>query len=307
MAHSSESYLGSIGTVPSWTTEIKLVGASVLTIAKLTIYEASRKRIVWAALALGVIFLLVYGAGFYFAKVDFEAQAARQGILNQFAMFEMYNFLLQAGLYAVNFMTIAITVLASVGTLAGEIETGTIQSLATKPVHRRQIVIGKWLGFVIMMTVYLSFMTVGVVLAAKLTTGYTVPNLIPGLALLWLNSMLFLSISLWGGSFLSTLANGIMAFGLYSIAFMGGWIEYFGAFFENQVVVNIGIISSLIMPSEAMWKRAAYLMESPIVAFVGVSPFNSTSVPSVWMVVYALLYTLIFLLLAIRQFGKRDL
>jgi hypothetical protein len=119
--------------------------------------------------------------------------------------------------------------------------------------------------------------------------------------------MLFLSVSLWGGSFLSTLANGIMAFGLYSIAFIGGWIEYFGAFLNNHVVVNIGIISSLIMPSEALWKRASYLMESPVVAFVGISLFNSSSVPSIWMVVYACLFGLVFLLLAVRQFSGRDL
>jgi ABC-type transport system involved in multi-copper enzyme maturation permease subunit len=219
----------------------------------------------------------------------------------------MLNFLLQAGLYAVNFLALAITVLASVGTLSGEMETGTIQTIATKPIRRWQIVIGKWLGFVIMMTLYLVYMAGGTILAARLTTGYIVPNPLGGLSMLWLNGVLFLSISLWGGSYLSTLANGILAFGLYSIAFVGGWIEYFGTFFENQVVMNIGILSSLIMPSEALWRRASYLMESPLVGYVGASPFTATSIPSIWMLVYALLYALVFLLLAIRQFGKRDL
>jgi ABC-type transport system involved in multi-copper enzyme maturation permease subunit len=307
MVQMNEGIMHAPGTRTRWNMRFRQASTSIFSVAKLTFYEALRKKIVWAALLLGLIFLIVFGAGFYFAKLDFETRAAEQEILNQFALYEMYNFLLQAGLYAVNFLTIAITVLASVGTLSGEIESGTIQTIATKPIRRWQIVIGKWLGFVVMATVYLIYMAGGTVLLAELTTGYTVPNLIYGLGLLWLNAILFLSVTLWGGSFLSTLANGIMAFGLYSIAFIGGWIETFGAFFKNPVVVNIGIISSLIMPCEALWRRASFLMESPIVAFVGVSPFTATYVPSSWMVLYAFFFASVFLLLGIRQFVRRDL
>jgi hypothetical protein len=51
-----------------------------------------------------------------------------------------------------------------------------------------------------------------------------------------------------GGALFSTLTNGGMVFGLFSVAFIGGWIEQFGAFLSNQTAINIGIIASLLPP-----------------------------------------------------------
>ncbi len=50
---------------------------------------------------------------------------------------------------------------------------------------------------------------------------------------------------------------------LYGLAFIAGWIEQFGALFRNEAAVNTGIVISLLVPSEAMWKRAAYLLQPP--------------------------------------------
>ena len=54
-------------------------------------------------------------------------------------------------------------------------------------------------------------------------------------------------------------------FGLWGLAFIGGFVEQIGALVRNPSVVNIGIISSLILPTEAVFRRAAYLMTSPVV------------------------------------------
>ena len=95
-------------------------------------------------------------------------------------------------------------------------------------------------------------------------------------------------------------------FGLYGIAFLGGWIEQFGALLNNQTAINIGVICSLIMPGEALWKRAAYEMQSPVVAALDFSPFTTNSVPSPLMILYAGIFMFVSLYLAIRQFSRRD-
>jgi Cu-processing system permease protein len=56
-----------------------------------------------------------------------------------------------------------------------------------------------------------------------------------------------------------------------------------------------------------LWKRAAYEMQSPLVAALGVSPFSAASVPSPLMVAYAALYAALALGLAVRMFSRRDL
>jgi len=277
---------------------------SVLTLARLTFREASRRWIVWVALILGALFLAVYALGFHQIQRDIELNAGRTSLLERS---EMYNFFLMAGLYVVNFLNILMAVLTSVDTLSGEIASGTIHTLLAKPIRRWEVVFGKWIGFAAMLLLYLLLMAGGVMGVVYLETGYLVPNAVRGLGLMAFNALLLLSVSFFGGASLSTLANGVMAFGLYGVAFIGGWIEQFGSFLENQTAINVGILCSLIIPSEAIWKRAAHEMTSPLVASLGFSPFSSPSVPSPLMLLYAALYTIGALFLAVRRFQNRDL
>lgn len=274
-----------------------------LLIARLTFREAARRRILIAALVLGALFLIVYGLGFHFMNLEIVRESTPALQQN-----EIRNFLFMAGMYVVNFLTVIMSVLTSVDTLSGEIASGTLHTLIAKPLRRWEIVLGKWLGYVAMLTLYQLLMAGGVVLLVYLISGYRAANLPGGLAMIWLNSILLLGVSLLGGTMLSTLANGVLAFGLYGVAFVGGWVEQIGAFVQNQTAVNVGIITSLIIPSEALWKRAAFEMQSPLIRALGFSPFfASTSVPSPIMIVYAVIYALGALLLAMRQFNRRDL
>ena len=278
--------------------------AATYVIARLTFREAARRKILLAALLLGLAFLAIFGVGFNYVNAELRTTSTRYDLLQRS---EMYNFFLMAGLYVVNFLTVMMTVLTSVVTLSGEIASGTIHTVASKPLRRWEIVLGKWLGFAIMVTLYLLLMAGGVLALVYGLSGYLPPNPGRGLALMWLNALLLLSISILGGATLSTLANGVMVFGLYGLAFIGGWVEQFGSLLNNPTAINIGILTSLIMPSEALWKRAAYEMQSPLVGALGFSPFSAASVPSPAMVVYAVLYLLATLGLAIRQFQRRDL
>ncbi len=276
---------------------------TTLVIARLTFREAARRKILLAAVALGIIFLVVYAIGFYYVNKDLST-SGNAGLIERS---EIRNFFMMAGLYVVNFLCVMMAVLTSVDTLSGEIASGTIHTLVAKPVQRWEIVVGKALGFSGMLTLYVLLMGGGVVAIVYLLGGYQAPNVLRGLSLMWLNVILLLSVSLLGGATLSTLANGVLVFGMYGIAFLGGWIEQVGSLVQNQTAVNIGIISSLIIPSEAIWRRAAYEMQSPLVQALGFSPFSSGSVPSLFMIAYAIVYAAIALLLAIRQFRRRDL
>lgn len=272
--------------------------------ARLTFREAARRWVVWVALGLGLLFLVVYGIGFNEIEKDISVNQGNSGTL---ITAEMHNFLLLAGMYVVNFLTSIMTVLVSVDALSGEINSGTIHTVVSKPVPRWQIVLGKWLGFSGMLSLYLLLMLGGVTLVGLLVGNTVAPNLLQGGLLMWLTILILLSVSLLGGTLLSTLANGVLVFGLYGIAFIGGWIEQVGSFLNNQAAVNVGIVTSLLLPSEAMWRRAAFEMQSPLVGAMGVSPFSGSSAPSLVMVGYAVVYLLVALLLAMRRFSKRDL
>ena len=277
---------------------------SAFVIARLTFREAGRRKILLAAFLLGLVYLVIYGVGFYYVNQDTTRSQFGPGIIE---LNQIRNFLFMAGLYVVNFLTVMMAVLTSVDTLSGEIASGTIHTLVSKPLRRWEIVLGKWLGFVGMLTLYLLLMAGGTIVLVYLISGYLAPNVLRGLVFLWMNAVLLLGVSLAGGAVLSTLANGVLVFGLYGIAFVGGWIEQIGSLIQNQTAVNVGIISSLIIPSEALWKRAAFEMQSPLVSALGFSPFTAASMPSQIMVLYGLIYAVFALWLAIRLFTRRDL
>jgi Cu-processing system permease protein len=277
---------------------------SLFVIARLTFQEAARRRILLAAIVLGILFLVVYGLGLHFIY----REELRNPINTSAGRSEIYNFLMMAGLYVVNFLTVMMTVLTSVDTLSGEIASGTIHTIVAKPLRRWEVVLGKWLGFAAMLTVYILLMAGGVLLLVSKIGQYLPPNPGAGLSLIWLNGLLMLSISLLGGAYLSTLANGVLVFGLFGVAFVGGWIEQFGSLIGNESAIHIGIFTSLLMPSEALWRLAAFEMRSPLVSMMGFSPFTSaSSVPSPLMVGYAVTYIALAVALGVFLFSRRDL
>ena len=94
---------------------------------------------------------------------------------------------------------------------------------------------------------------------------------------------------------------------VYGLAFIGGWVEQIGSIFDSQAAVRVGIITSLLMPVESLWRRAAYLMQASGMGIGQLTPFSAFSPPSTAMVVYGVVYAIVALLLAIRSFNRRDL
>lgn len=280
----------------------------VITIARLTYREAIRRKIVLAALILGFAFLLLYGLGFYFINRELAAEANRMSQQRRDLMLrETLSFVMLAGMYVVNFLTIAISALVSADSLAGEIQSGTIQSIVTKPIRRSEVVLGKWFGHAFLILLYLLLMAGGTALLIRLISGFSPPNLVTGFLVIYFNGLIVMTLTLAFSSSMSTLATGGAVFGAYGLAFIGGWVERIGTLLNNQTAIDLGIVSSLLLPSEALWNKASYVMTSPLVNLTGMSPFTSGSVPSNLMLVYSGVYLLALLAVAMRRFARRDL
>ena len=270
--------------------------------AGVTFREAARKKMLWMALAAGGAFLILFGTGLHFQAKDFAAHGMSPVLRREisFAMVTM-------GLYVVDLLAVLMTILTSSDTLSGEISSGTIQAIATKPVARWQLLLGKWLGFCGMLAAYIAIMTGGVNVVAYAIAGVTARHLSWGFSLMWMESLVLLSATFAFATYFSTLTTGVLTLGLHGLAFLGGWIEQFGAITQTQRAVNVGVVASVLMPSEALWRRAAFEMQSPLANAMRISPFSTLSVPSTAMVFYAALYLTIALVIAIRRFSQRDL
>jgi len=241
---------------------------ALVTIMHLTLHEAARRRILVATLIGAGAFLILFGVGFHFVALNVEHDKGMDFLRRRMAL----NFLTLAGLYATHFLTLMTAVLLPVDTLSGEIASGVVQTVASKPVNRSSIVLGKWLAFSLVAVAYFALVSSGVL-----------------------------------GARLATVTNGILVFGLYGIAFIGGWVEQVGAMLGNLAAENVGTVASLVMPTEALWHRAAYYMQPSVMRDLQMTPFSPASLPSVAMVWYAALYAALALLAGVQGFRKRAL
>jgi Cu-processing system permease protein len=276
---------------------------SVLTIAHLTIADARRRRVVFAATICAGLFLAVFATAFFFAYAEIERNTTMPFVARQATL----TLLTLAGLFAANFLSVLFAVLLPVDALSGEIDSGVMQTVATKPIHRRDIVLGKWIGHGVMVAAYLLTLTLGVLASMRIIAGFAPINVGIAIPLMLLETTLLMTVSIAGGTRLSTVTNGIAALGFYGVAFVGGWVEQIGAFGGIRSARMIGIAASLISPVDAMWRLAAYHLQPEFVRNIGAAFFQSVSVPTPLMVWWAAGMTIVILMIGLRAFSRRPL
>ncbi len=275
-------------------------------IAQLTIREAQRRRILWVALVMGILFVALFSTGMHYIVRDMQEYGL--DLSNELDLIPI-SALSMMGLYVTNFLVVIMSVLISVAAISNEVESRLIDTLVTKPMRRWEIVLGKWVGFALMAVIYSLLLSGSILLFVYLRVGYAFENIAQGMLLMAFNAVIVMTVSILGGTRLSTLANGVLAFMLYGLAFIGGWVETIGSFMQNETAINIGIISSLLMPIEALWRKASVLFQPRNLDITGnfAGPFSVGNEPSDAMIVYAVIYVVGLLLLAMRSFGTRDL
>ena len=275
--------------------------STTLLMARVTFREAARRKILWIATFAGVAFLTFFWTTLHFVLKHRAPKVPSINLREGIIMMTMMV------LYAGSMMTSLMAVLTSCDTLSGEIASGTIHAIATKPVRRWCLVLGKWFGFAGMLTLYVLLIEGGSIMISWRESGYLPRHGSAVLSLIWLQAIVLLGVTMAASTRLSSLASGAVSLGLYGLAFVGGWIEQFGSLQHVRVCVNLGILSSLIMPSDALWRRAAFKFQPPLLGSAGVTPFSGTLEPSNAMIVYAALYAMLALLLAQVLFSHRDL
>ncbi|HKV70137.1 MAG TPA: ABC transporter permease [Gemmatimonadales bacterium] len=274
----------------------------VLVIARMTLREAARRRILWTALGAAAILLIVFAVALRLQILEFQTR-----VMSPFVRYQVESGMLMVGLYTCDLLAVVMTILTSIDTVAGEISSGTIHAIAAKPIARWQILAGKYLGFVIMVAVFVCLTFAATVLVAYRLTGVMPEHPLRGVLLIGFECLIALALTFLFGTAFSTLTNGVVVLGLQGLAFMGGWLEQVSGFSQSLYVVKIGLIASLVMPSESLWRRAAYEMQTPLAGSLSFSPFANVSIPSLTAVAYAGVYFAAVLAIATYRFRRKDL
>jgi ABC-type transport system involved in multi-copper enzyme maturation permease subunit len=277
-------------------------GRAVWLMMRVTMREAARRRILWTALLAAALLLVIFAVALRLQVLQFQGRP-----MSPFVRYQVESGMLMIGLYTCDLLAVVMTILTSIDTIAGEISSGTIHAIATKPMSRWELLAGKFGGFAVMIAVYVALTFCGTVAVAYAVTGVLPEHPVIGFLLITAECLVVLTVTFLLGTWFSTLTAGVLALGLQAVAFMGGWLEQVSGFSQSVHIVTLGVISSLILPTESLWRRAAFEMQTPLAGSLSFSPFANVSIPSGVALVYALVFAVCVAAAAVWSMGRRDL
>jgi ABC-type transport system involved in multi-copper enzyme maturation permease subunit len=279
----------------------------VLTIARLTILEASRRKLLLALGVLTVAVIVLTSWGFSrlptmnnVTPAEVRLAASQLTILMAF----MFSGVLALG-----------STLVAAPSIASDIESGIALAILPRPIRRSQLLMGKWLGLAGLVTLYAAGSGLLELLGIWIGTNYLPPNPIASIAFVAAEGIILMTLALLLSTRLSPMTGGVIALVLFFVAWIGGIALAIGITFDNSTIKAIGIGSRLLIPTDGLWHGAIYYLEpSEFLAAARVAgraragnPFFADS-PLPWQyLLFVVGWGLAVLGLANWSFAKRDL
>ena len=283
-----------------------------LVVARLTVQEASRRRLL---LALVILTLLVVGfSAWGFNKIttvtrsDGTVLPAVQVTLITSQLLIVVTFM-YSGVLALSAAVVAGPLISS------EVESGLLLSMLARPIRRSEVVIGKWLGLAALVAIYAAASAFLEIAAVDWATGYVPPHPVELVLFVGAEGMALLSVGLLLSTRLSGITGGVIALVAWLIAWIAGVVGDIGVGLQNQAVENVGTISHLILPTDGLWRGAVYAMEPDAVlatlraaGTVGrANPFAAVDPPPLEFLAWVVVWFAIMLGLSIWSFRTREL
>jgi ABC-type transport system involved in multi-copper enzyme maturation permease subunit len=278
-----------------------------LVIARLTLVEIVRRKVVWA---LGVLTVLLLGlTAWGFAKIP--GLETGSGPLTSGEANLAASQLLNLVMFTLSLIVALGTAMLAGPTVAGELESGVALSVVARPVRRSSVLIGKWLGLVIFAMVYVLVAGGAEIIIVRATVGYEAPGPVPALAQLVAEAVILLTLALFFSTLISPLAAGILTVGLFGAVWVAGVVGGVGEAFDNDGVARVGSVSRVLLPTDGLWHGAMHSLQGDTLisrfgAEVVGSPFVGAQPLSAGYLLWSLAWVAGFLAAAAVVFNQRD-
>jgi ABC-2 type transport system permease protein len=283
-----------------------------LVVARLTIQEASRRRLL---LALVILTLLVVGfSAWGFNKIttvtrsDGSVLPAVQVTLITSQLLIVVTFV-YSGVLALSAAVVAGPLISS------EVESGLLLSMLARPMRRSEVVIGKWLGLAVLVAIYAAGSALLEMAAVDWATGYVPPHPVDLILYVGAEGLALLSLGLLLSTRLSGITGGVIALVAWLMGWIAGVVGDIGAGLQNQAVENVGTVSHLILPTDGLWRGAVYAMEPDAVlatlraaGTIGrANPFSAVDPPPIQFLAWVVVWFAIMLALSVWSFRTREI
>jgi ABC-type transport system involved in multi-copper enzyme maturation permease subunit len=277
---------------------------TALTIAALTLREASRRRVLLALGAMTLLLLALSAWGF--------SRLAEQSLTSGETRLTA-SILLNLVMFGFSLIAALGTAFLAGPTLAGETESGIALTVLARPIRRSSFLAGKWLGLVAFGSGFVVVAGLAQLLVVKATVDYWPPSPVRALALLAAQTMVLLTLAVLLSTAVSPMASGVVAVGLFGTTWVAGVVGGIGASLDNDAVARVGSVSRMLLPTDGLWRGAMNAFQDPtaLVQFGGdgseAFPFLSASPLTAAYLAWAVVWIAMVWGLAAASFTRKDL
>src|SRR6266851_5282785 len=191
----------------------------ILVIARLTVQEASRRRLLLALVILTLIVVGISAWGFY--KITTVTGPSGKPPSHEEVIIVSSQLLIFVTFVYSGVLALSAAVVAG-PLISNEVESGLILSILARPVRRSEIVIGKWLGLAILVTIYAVGSATLEMIAVDWATTYLPPHPVELIVYVGLEGLALLSLGLLLSTRLSGITGGVIALVAWLMAWLGG-------------------------------------------------------------------------------------
>jgi ABC-type transport system involved in multi-copper enzyme maturation permease subunit len=213
------------------------------------------------------------------------------------------------GLSATSIFGLLIAVFIGIGLVSKEVERRSVYALLAKPIHRYQLVLGKFCGLTLTLAVNLAIMALalyavlaymvwGVPAAARL--AWDAPaldaNLLVAVGLIFIELMLVTSIALFFSTFSTPILSAALTFGFFIVGHFSSDLRNFQDVVDSPSAQRLARGLYWVLPNLAQFDVKSEVVHGQHIplGYIGMS------------VTYGLLYAATLLIAAMFIFSRRD-
>ncbi|HJQ69648.1 MAG TPA: ABC transporter permease subunit [Blastocatellia bacterium] len=257
------------------------MGGKVAAIAFNTFRESVRDRVLYNLI---LFVLILIGASVFVSELSLDEES---------------EFILRLGLSLMLVFGAVIAIFIGVGLVFKEIDKRTIYNLLSKPVHRHEFIIGKFLGLCMTLLVNCAVMVVGIELALMYVNGGFVRvqlTMLPAAFLIYLELAIVVAVALMFSSFSTPMLAALFTFAVYVIGQLSGDLRLAAELTESALTRVVLTALYYLLPNLANF------------GFISQASRGVTAPLSIitWSTAYAIIYISILLSGAVLIFQKRN-
>ena len=252
---------------------------AILSVAATTFRESIRNRTV-----LGI---LVLALGFIVSAL----------LLAELSLDQRVRVITDWGLFCVSIFGVILAILIGVSLVQKEVRRKTLYVILTRPIHRWQYVIGKYLGLALTLLVEVGTMSLALVLLLWISGTPPTLLLIKALLVILAEILVVAALAVFFASFASPYLSGVFTLGLFVV---GRSLETLGTLADKvEVAVVHGLLKGLFFVLPAF---ADFNLSNRVVHDI---PIGMNEVGWLWL--YGVGYLGVLLFFSAWIFSRRDL